>query len=180
MMDHDTLQERTEAYLKALICQAADAALVFDAETPFGEIGVNSFLVLKILKRLEQDFGTLPKTLLFEHFNVRDLARYFIKAHAEALMHKFEDASLSAPVRAPVPLAEIRPAHIAPIQAAAVERAPPMVAIRHLDRYPQLSQRRLEIFHQYKNESSVSRGTAMIAPLLFFGETKDEKDVLSA
>lgn len=171
MMDHDTLQERTEAYLKALICQAADAALVFDAETPFGEIGVNSFLVLKILKRLEQDFGTLPKTLLFEHFNVRDLARYFVKAHAEILMRKFEDASASPSVHASVPLAEIRPAHVVPVQAA-VERAPPMVAIRHLDRYPQLSQRRLEIFHQYKNESSVSRGTAMIAPLLFFGDAQ--------
>ena len=172
MMDHDTLQERTEAYLKALICQAADAALVFDAETPFGEIGVNSFLVLKILKCLEHDFGTLPKTLLFEHFNVRDLGRYFIKAHAEVLMRKFEGASASTPARASVSLAETQPAHAAPAQAVAVERAPPMVAIRHLDRYPQLSQRRLEIFHQYKNESSVSRGTALIAPLLFFGDAQ--------
>ena len=174
MMDHDTLQERTEAYLKSLICEAADAALVFDAETPFGELGVNSFLILKILKRLEQDFGTLPKTLLFENFNVRDLARYFVKTHAEVLMRKFADAPL--PARAPVTPAEIRPAHAAAAQttpAAVVAPAPPMmVSIRQLERYPQLSQRRLEIFHQYKNESSVSRGTAMIAPLLFFGDAQ--------
>lgn len=178
MMDHDTLHERTENYLKSLICEAADAALVFDAETPFGELGVNSFLILKILKRLEQDFGTLPKTLLFENFNVRDLARYFVKAHADVLMRKFGDAP--PPARAPAMQAETPRPHAAPAQAVpaaviapAAVVAPPlptMVALRHLDRYPQLSQRRAEIFHQYKNECSVSRGTAMIAPLLFFGD----------
>lgn len=178
MMDHDTLHERTENYLKSLICEAADAALVFDAETPFGELGVNSFLILKILKRLEQDFGTLPKTLLFENFNVRDLARYFVKAHADVLMRKFGDAP--PPARAPAMQAETPRPHAAPAQAIpaaviapAAVVAPPlptMVALRHLDRYPQLNQRRAEIFHQYKNESSVSRGTAMIAPLLFFGD----------
>lgn len=179
MMNHDTLHERTEDYLKSLICGAADVALVFDAETPFGELGVNSFLVLKILKRLEQDFGTLPKTLLFENFNVRDLARYFVKAHSGVLMRKFPDA-------APAQQAEPRPssataAKAAPAQAASVRavaspagktRLPAMVALRHLHRYPQLEQRRLEIFDRYKNESSVSRGTAMIAPLLFFGDAQ--------
>ncbi len=176
MMDHDTLHERTEAYLKALICEAADTALVFDAETPFGELGVNSFLILKILKRLEQDFGTLPKTLLFENFNVRDLARYFVKTHTDALMRKFADAP--SPMHATAARPETpRPAQIAPVHVAsaapvvaAAQALPTMIALRHLDRYPQLSQRRLEIFHRYKNESSVSRGTAMIAPLLFFGD----------
>ena len=176
MMDQDSLQERTENYLKSLICEVADTALVFDAETPFGELGVNSFLVLKILKRLEEDFGTLPKTLLFENFNVRDLARYFVKSHADTLMRKFGDGSAPAPVVPVVPAAPASrapaPAPVAiaaPAPAPVVERAPAMVAIRHLDRYPDLSQRRREIFHRYKNESSVSRGTATIAPLLFFG-----------
>ena len=184
MMDQDTLHERTENYLKSLICEAADAALVFDAETPFGELGVNSFLILKILKRLEQDFGTLPKTLLFENFNVRDLARYFVKAHTDVLMRKFGDAT--PPARAPAMQAEpprphaqpapavlaqtVPAAAIAPPAAVAAPPLPTMVALRHLERYPQLSQRRAEIFHKYKNESSVSRGTAMIAPLLFFGD----------
>lgn len=168
MMDNDALQGRTEDYLKWLICEAADEALVFDAETPFGELGVNSFLVLKILKRLEEDFGTLPKTLLFENFNVRDLARYFVKSHTDTLMRKFSDGSTPAP--APAAQAVPAPAPTAiPASAAVVERTPALVAIRHLDRYPQLKQRRLEIFHRYKNESSVSRGTATIAPLLFFG-----------
>lgn len=165
MMDQDYLQGRTEEYLKSLICEAADEALVFDAETPFGELGVNSFLVLKILKRLEEDFGTLPKTLLFENFNVRDLARYFVKSHTDALMRRFADGPTSAAVMPAAPAAPPQ----SPAPDIEVERAPALVAIRHLDRYPQLKQRRLEIFHRYKNESSVSRGTATIAPLLFFG-----------
>ncbi len=185
MMDHDTLHERTENYLKSLICEAADAVLVFDAETPFGELGVNSFLILKILKRLEQDFGTLPKTLLFENFNVRDLARYFVKAHADVLMRKFPDASSSAPAQhveprpsnaTAAPAMPGAPAHAASARAVTIPagetRLPAMVALRHLYRYPQLERRRLEIFDRYKNESSVSRGTAMIAPLLFFGDAQ--------
>ncbi|WP_158549190.1 SDR family NAD(P)-dependent oxidoreductase [Lysobacter silvisoli] len=181
-MDHDTLQERTENYLKSLICDSADTALVFDAETPFGELGVNSFLVLKILKRLEQDFGTLPKTLLFENFNVRDLARYFVKSHTDVLIGKFPDAlpsasSQQAEPRPSIPTDEVpAPAPAAPARAttsaASETRLPAMVALRHLHRYPQLERRRHEIFDRYKNESSVSRGTAMIAPLLFFGDAQ--------
>src|SRR5690606_11727981 len=48
-----------------------------DALAPFGEIGIDSFRVLRIIKRLEQDFGPLPKTLLFEHYTVTALADYF-------------------------------------------------------------------------------------------------------
>ena len=97
MMDDETLQERTETYLKSLICEAADTNLVFAADTPFGEIGVNSFLVLKILKRLEQDFGVLPKTLLFENFNVGDLARYFIRSHSDVLNILLADTAPFSP-----------------------------------------------------------------------------------
>ncbi|MDQ3510412.1 MAG: beta-eliminating lyase-related protein, partial [Pseudomonadota bacterium] len=176
MMDHETLQERAEAYLTSLICEAADARLTFDAETPFGEIGINSFLVLKILKRLEQDFGTLPKTLLFENFNVRDLARYFVRSHADALTRLVMG---TAPAdREASPLPQIQAAPSVALQSAqaplptfpAVEKVPRLVAVKRLDRYPDLARRRLEIFDQYKNESSVSRGTQTIAPLLFFGD----------
>lgn len=183
-MDHETLQGRTETYLSVLIREAVDVSLVFDAETPFGELGVNSFLVLKILKRLEQDFGTLPKTLLFENFNVRDLAHYFVGRHADVLQRKFADATIAAahvaPVARPAAAAHstptgsasgVPPAAPAPSPAAGMEAtAPVLVPVGRLDQHPALRQRRDEIFHRYKNESSVSRGTNMIAPLLFFGE----------
>ena len=180
-MDHEILQELTENYLKSLIAGAADTEVMFDAQTPFGEMGVNSFHVLKILKRLEQDFGALPKTLLFENFNVRDLAQYFVKKHLDVLMRKFGDdpAALASAQRANaepavIPAVAVAAAVCAPPQTIpvipAVETTPALIAHRHLDRYPALRQRRDEIFHEYKNESSVSRGTLMIAPLLFFGD----------
>lgn len=189
-MDHESLQGHTESYLASLICEAADTALTFDPETPFGEIGVNSFLVLKILKRLEQDFGALPKTLLFENFNVRDLAAYFVKSHRDVLLGKFASlqTASNAPVapsrvQAPAGSADVAPAPPvaappAPVRSAppsppVAEVQPPLVPIRLIDRYPQLAERRREIFHRYKNESSVSRGTSTIAPLIFFGEQRE-------
>lgn len=200
-MDHETLQGRTENYLSSLIREAADTALVFDPETPFGELGVNSFLVLKILKRLEQDFGVLPKTLLFENFNVRDLARYFVRAHRDVLLGKFggnvesrvttstsnptpvarETAASKSPapaaVPSPQPVAMTRPATpsvaVPPTSAKAdAGRVPSLISIHRLDRHPELRTLRDEIFHRYKNESSVSRGTNTIAPLLFFGRSR--------
>src|SRR6185369_4732436 len=61
----------------------------FDSAAAFGELGINSFQVLKIIKRLEADFGTLPKSLLFENFNVGDLANYFVTKHTPTVSVKF-------------------------------------------------------------------------------------------
>ncbi|TAL60620.1 MAG: KR domain-containing protein, partial [Legionella sp.] len=45
--------------------------------------GVDSIIGLEITNRLEQDFGTLPKTLLYERNQIKDLAQYFIKQHKD-------------------------------------------------------------------------------------------------
>lgn len=83
MLDQEQLLERTESYLKALVAAASSSQLAdFDSSAPFGELGIDSFCVLKIIKRLEADFGTLPKTLLFENFNVEALVRYFVDQHS--------------------------------------------------------------------------------------------------
>ncbi|MBN9228887.1 MULTISPECIES: SDR family NAD(P)-dependent oxidoreductase [Legionella] len=47
--------------------------------------GVDSLIGLEITNRLEKDFGTLPKTLLYERNRLNDLAKYFIKHHQEKL-----------------------------------------------------------------------------------------------
>jgi len=84
------LQERTETYLKALFVDAQPAlAMDFDGSAAFGELGIDSFRVLKIIKRLEADFGALPKTLLFEHFNVDALAGWLVQRHAGTLARMF-------------------------------------------------------------------------------------------
>src|SRR5438046_5687381 len=89
-MSRELLRDSTEAYLKALIAEAAGSpGSEYDSSTPFGELGIDSFYVLKIIKRLEADFGTLPKSLLFENFNITDLAKYFVTKHAQKLSARF-------------------------------------------------------------------------------------------
>ncbi|MEO7324486.1 MAG: acyl carrier protein [Dokdonella sp.] len=99
MVDRDLLQELTETYLRGVVLEAFEAAEPpldpaehpFDSFTPFREFGIDSFLVLKILRRLEKDFGTLPKTLLFENFNICDLANYFADKHMQTLSQLFAE-----------------------------------------------------------------------------------------
>jgi polyketide synthase PksN len=106
MIDRDLLQELTETYLRGVVLEAFEAAEPpldpaehpFDSFTPFREFGIDSFLVLKILRRLEVDFGTLPKTLLFENFNICDLANYFADKHAETLSRLFAEQLQEASV----------------------------------------------------------------------------------
>src|SRR6267378_7743587 len=92
-MNHqELLQDLTESYLKSLISDVSGSlSSDFDSSAPFGEMGIDSFYVLKIIKRLEADFGTLPKSLLFENFNIADLAGYFVSKHAEVLTARFAD-----------------------------------------------------------------------------------------
>lgn len=55
------------------------------AQETYELFGVDSLIGLEITNRLEQDFGTLPKTLLYEYNRLEHLARYFTKYHAQQL-----------------------------------------------------------------------------------------------
>lgn len=47
----------------------------------FERVGVDSLVGMQIIKRLEEDFGSLPSTLLFEYMTVQMLAQYFVTEH---------------------------------------------------------------------------------------------------
>lgn len=73
-------------YLRTVISEAIQVpAYRLDPAAPFERYGIDSVLALTITDRLEADFGSLSKTLLFEHQCVNDLGRYFLGAHADAL-----------------------------------------------------------------------------------------------
>src|SRR5580765_663734 len=92
MIHQEQLQDLTESYLKSLISETSGSLnSEFDSLAPFGELGIDSFYVLKIIRRLEADFGTLPKSLLFEHFTISDLASYFVSKHEQTLTAKFAE-----------------------------------------------------------------------------------------
>ncbi|WP_437595490.1 SDR family NAD(P)-dependent oxidoreductase [Sorangium sp. So ce590] len=68
---------RIEGDLRRLVAtkiQAVSSAI--DAEEPFFSLGVDSVALQEITEHLEHTYGSLTPTLLFEHPNIRKLARY--------------------------------------------------------------------------------------------------------
>jgi polyketide synthase PksN len=184
MLNQDMLLEWMEARLKELVAEVSAApAGDIDPRAPFGDLGVDSFRVLKIIKALEADFGVLPKTLLFEHFNVESLARYFVGHHADTVGAKMDGAGPAAVAAAPSVPAAVPAAGTAPAANARVSAAPsttPATASagpvrlfeRDLPRHPELAATVEALFEEYKNEGCVSRGTRNIAPNLFIGSAR--------
>ncbi|MFZ5638598.1 MAG: SDR family NAD(P)-dependent oxidoreductase [Pseudomonadota bacterium] len=182
MTHQEVLRELTESYLKASIADASESlGADFDAFAPFGELGINSFYVLKIIKKLEADFGTLPKSLLFENFNIHDLAGYFLSKHAATLEAMFAKAlqggdrivapAIHAPatVGSAVETAGTEPTSATSDVAPATEAKPLRIAEADAHADPELRDLVQTLFARHKIEGCVSRGTRKIAPYLFFG-----------
>ncbi|HET8797984.1 MAG TPA: phosphatidylglycerol lysyltransferase domain-containing protein, partial [Thermoanaerobaculia bacterium] len=180
MSHQELLRDLTESYLKSLfteVCGALTSDL--DSQTPFGEMGIDSFYVLKLVRRMEADFGPLPKSLLFENFRLGDLANYFVNKHEETLRTMFagrlDGASAPVPVPAPVPAAAtpVRPVEAPRPPAAAPRPASPLrIAEKEAWSHPELGPLVQSLFHQYKYEGTASRGTRKIAPNLFIGSAR--------
>lgn len=78
-----TLKDKTEAYLKQILAQEIKLPVSrIKSNEPLEKYGIDSVLVINLNRRLENHFGELSKTLLFEYQNISDLAEYFIKNHS--------------------------------------------------------------------------------------------------
>ncbi|MBO0726938.1 MAG: DUF2156 domain-containing protein, partial [Blastocatellia bacterium] len=179
MIYQELLRDLTEFYLKSLISEASGAlSSDFDSFAPFGEMGIDSFYVLKIIRRLETDFGTLPKSLLFENFTINDLASYFIAKHEQTLYAKFaaelEGANFTGsnggrrlePVGA---IEKAKPAAMNGRNIAVPGAAPVRILEKEAYTHPEFAELVQSLFGRYKSEGCVSRGTRKIAPNLFIG-----------
>ncbi len=177
MMTQELLRELTESYLKSLFAETSEVLTSdFDSFASYGDLGINSFHVLKIISRLESDFGTLPKSLLFEKYNIHDLTDYFVGEYQDALTARFAegaaadnfvtDAGQQQSPRVDV-TAEIRPSvasqSTAPGAGATAICIPAAEACTH----PELGKLVQTLFDRHK--TAVSRGTKRIAPNLFIG-----------
>ncbi len=71
MIDQDLLRDLTESYLKSLFCEVSGSlSSDFDSFAPFGELGIDSFHVLKIIRRLGSGLRNLtqePSLRKFQH-----------------------------------------------------------------------------------------------------------------
>jgi acyl transferase domain-containing protein/tryptophanase/acyl carrier protein len=165
MIDKEFLLESTEDYLKSLISMVAQRSIGDnDISVPFQELGIDSFRILQIIKKLEEEFGTLPKTLLFENFNIGDLSHYFVNNHVNVISSKF--------AQAPSKPAAIMTAPVINPPDKQSKASPILILEQELDAHPELRELVKELFAEYKNEGSSSRGTRNIAPNLFIGSAK--------
>jgi acyl transferase domain-containing protein/tryptophanase/acyl carrier protein len=178
MMDKELLLESTEEYLKTLISKVAQRSIGDnDISAPFQELGIDSFRVLQIIKKLEEEFGTLPKTLLFENFNIGDLSHYFVNNHGEVISAKFVQGNQIADKHIAPAKPPVKPAGVAPKPATVPvntqpDAAPILILEQEAHAHPTLGKLVKELFARYKNEGSSSRGTRNIAPNLFIGSEK--------
>lgn len=176
----ELLQEAAESFLRCIVSEVCDSFNVdCDSFASFGEMGVDSFHVLKIIKRLEADFGNLPKSLLFESFNIHDLASYFIDKHKQIIVAKCTGKSerneLYAQPNAHKPAAKL----FEGVEPAANRangngrKAEPIrILEKEVSKHPVLQQIVQPLFERHKLEGCVSRGTRKIAPNLFIGSAK--------
>ena len=183
MIDQELLLELTESYLKSTISELTnDIDRDFDSFISFGELGIDSFYVLKIIKALESDFGALPKTLLFEYFNINDLAHYFVNKHQQILSEKLiknqqisacsENASSSPKNTRELNEKQSTTTPYNDKKQQQTSGTAEIILEKDVFQRPDLAALINDLFSKYKNETSVSRGTRNIAPYLFIGKEK--------
>ena len=86
-VDSTTLFAKTEAYLKGLIGEAIKLSPDrIGSSDSLESFGIDSVMINRINITLENDLGSLPKTLLYEHETVREIAQFLMQEKKEALV----------------------------------------------------------------------------------------------
>lgn len=112
------LRERLEQRLKQALAKATRSPLSrIESGTSFEQLGIDSVIAAAIVRDLEQDFGELPATLVFEHQTPGELAEFFLEAHRERALKLFGGGAPAAPAPAPAPVAKPAPRIASPARA---------------------------------------------------------------
>ena len=64
-----------------------------DAHARLERYGLDSIMIMRWTLKLEKAFGPLPKTLLFEHQTIAELAVYFVAGHRATLVSMFGEVA---------------------------------------------------------------------------------------
>ncbi|WP_067499195.1 SDR family NAD(P)-dependent oxidoreductase [Actinoplanes sp. TFC3] len=90
-------------YLRGVLSEALQIPVHrIDPAAPFDRFGIDSVLALSVTNRLENDFGSLSKTLLFEHRSVQALSEHLQQTHTAAV------STILGVEKAPPALATVR------------------------------------------------------------------------
>jgi polyketide synthase PksN len=83
----DLLEKKTIHYFKGLLSTFIKLSRQqIESDAPLEEYGIDSIMVMQLTSRLEKQFGSLSKTLFFEHRNIAELSRYFLDNYHEELV----------------------------------------------------------------------------------------------
>lgn len=84
------LQAKMELYLKGIVSGITGLPIErIQSKELMENYGIDSIMIMEITEQLEQEFGTLSKTLFFEYRSIQEIAPYFIKNYREKLLELF-------------------------------------------------------------------------------------------
>jgi len=84
------LQEKTENHLKGVLAEILKLATTrIDTHARMEIYGLDSIMINRFNQKMESLLGPLPRTLLFEHQTLRDLATYLVRHHGQELVGFF-------------------------------------------------------------------------------------------
>ena len=89
-IDSKNLLEKTKAYLVRLISDETKLAVeLIETDERFEAFGFDSIMIGRFNTNLENDFGALPKTLMYEYETVDELADYLLEHSKNQLIEYF-------------------------------------------------------------------------------------------
>jgi len=105
------------------------SAAALDVQETFESFGVDSLLGMDILRRLENDLGPLPSTMLYERLTIAEVAHYLLRHHRDGLSHLLlppASGKVTVPSASVSPAGEAAPDTRPPAFVSAEPRAEPV------------------------------------------------------
>ncbi|MDT0268346.1 SDR family NAD(P)-dependent oxidoreductase [Streptomyces sp. DSM 44915] len=105
------LRSAVVAYLTRVISERtkSDAGKI-DSGDEFETFGIDSIMMMSLTRRMEEDFGELPKTLFFEYASIDELADHLVRERADDVRRLFAPAISATPATPAVPALPATPA----------------------------------------------------------------------
>lgn len=114
-LDAGPLQKAAEEYLRGVLSGVVKIPpQKIKPEAAFERYGIDSIMIIELNKLLGKSFGNIPKTLFFEHKNLRSLACYFTAEKSAELTAALKESGIALPV--PAKAAGMLPAATASIR----------------------------------------------------------------
>ncbi|WP_416654301.1 beta-ketoacyl synthase N-terminal-like domain-containing protein [Bacillus amyloliquefaciens] len=102
-----SVTDRTVQFIKETLAKSIKLAPErIQPETSFEKYGIDSILQVNFIRELETLTGELPKTVLFEHTNTKELAEYLLDTYPDKLQQAFGAEQAPPETKQPEPVTD--------------------------------------------------------------------------